>query len=277
MNNFQATTSFFLISLPVRSMENNMKRTVLITGATSGIGAATAEMLAKNGYRLTITGRRDDRLTKFCEKLKIDFGAEVHSLCFDIRNNDQTRKAIESLPENFQHIDILINNAGLASGLNTVQDGVLEDWERMIDTNIKGLLYITRLVSPGMVARRSGHIINISSIAGKETYPMGNVYCATKHAVESLTKAMRIDMLQYGIKVSSVSPGAVNTEFSLVRFKGDQERADAVYQGFRPLSAADVAEAILFAISRPPHVNIDDMLIMPTAQAYSRDFNRKNL
>jgi 3-hydroxy acid dehydrogenase / malonic semialdehyde reductase len=254
-----------------------MERTVLITGATSGIGAATAELLAKSGYRLIITGRRNDRLTKFSENLRIEYKTEVFPLCFDIRDNDQTRDAIESLPEEFQQIDILINNAGLASGLNTMQEGVLDDWEKMIDTNIKGLLYITRLVSPGMVARKNGHIINISSIAGKETYPMGNVYCATKHAVESLTKAMRIDMLQHGIKVTSVSPGAVNTEFSLVRFKGDQKRADTVYQGFMPLSAADVAEAILFAISRPPHVNIDDMLIMPTAQAYSRDFNRNNL
>jgi 3-hydroxy acid dehydrogenase / malonic semialdehyde reductase len=254
-----------------------MKKTVLITGATSGIGAATAELLANNGYRLIITGRRNDRLMTFCEKLKIEPGAEVYPLCFDIRNQKITRKAIESLPENFQQIDILINNAGLASGLNSVQEGVLDDWERMIDTNIKGLLYITRLVSPGMVARRNGHIINISSIAGKETYPMGNVYCATKHAVESLTKAMRLDMLQYGIKVSSVSPGAVNTEFSLVRFRGDQERADAVYQGFTPLRPADVAEAILFAITRPPHVNIDDILIMPTAQAYSRDFKREHI
>lgn len=254
-----------------------MKKTVLITGATSGIGAATAGLLAENNFRLIITGRRQERLTGLCQKLESEYKAEIYPLCFDIRDNFQTSEAISSLPINFQQIDILINNAGLASGLSTVQEGVLDDWERMIDTNIKGLLYITRLISQQMVQRGSGHIINISSIAGKETYPMGNVYCATKHAVESLTKAMRIDMLKHGIKVSSIAPGAVNTEFSLVRFKGDKERADSVYQGFLPLNAADVAEAILFVVTRPAHVNIDEMLIMPTAQAYSRDFNRNSL
>jgi 3-hydroxy acid dehydrogenase / malonic semialdehyde reductase len=251
-----------------------MKRTALITGSTSGIGAATAQILAKNGFRLVITGRRSDRLKEFREKLESEFNAEVHTLAFDIRNNDETKAALGSLPDTFARIDVLINNAGLAAGLSTLQEGSVEDWEQMIDTNIKGLLYVTRLISPGMVKRKSGHIINISSIAGRETYPMGNVYCATKYAVEALTKGMRIDMLPYGIKVSSVSPGAVNTEFSLVRFKGDDERARSVYNGFTPLMAEDIAETILFVLTRPPHVNIDDILVMPTAQAYSRDFNR---
>jgi len=170
---------------------------------------------------------------------------------------------------------VLVNNAGLAAGFNTVQDGVVDDWERMIDTNIKGLLYITRIISPIMIKRGSGHIINISSIAGKETYPSGNVYCATKHAVQSLTKGMRIDMLKHGIKVSSISPGAVETEFALVRFEGDNDKAKQVYNGFSPLMAQDIAETILFVINRPKHVNIDDVLIMPTDQAFSRDFNRK--
>lgn len=251
-----------------------MKRTALITGSTSGIGAATAEILAKNGFRLVITGRRSDRLMEFREKLESEFNAEVHALNFDIRNNDETQAAIASLPETFARIDVLINNAGLAAGLSTLQEGSVEDWEQMIDTNIKGLLYITRLISPDMVKRKSGHIVNISSIAGRETYPMGNVYCATKYAVEALTKGMRIDMLPYGIKVSSVSPGAVNTEFSIVRFKGDDKRARSIYNGFTPLVAEDIAETILFVLTRPPHVNIDDILVMPTAQAYSRDFNR---
>ncbi len=251
-----------------------MKKTVLITGSTSGIGAATAETLAKNGFRLVITGRRTDRLLQFRDKLVSEFNAEVHALRFDIRSNEETKTAIGSLPESFARIDILINNAGLAAGLSTLQEGSVEDWEQMIDTNIKGLLYITRLVSPGMISRKCGHIVNISSIAGRETYPLGNVYCATKYAVEALTKGMRIDMLPYDIKVSSVSPGAVSTEFSLVRFKGDTDRARSVYNGFTPLMAEDIAETILFVVTRPPHVNIDDILVMPTAQAYSRDFNR---
>ncbi len=251
-----------------------MKRTALITGSTSGIGAATAEILAKNGFRLVIAGRRTDRLMEFREKLESESNTEVYTLAFDIRNNQETKAAISSLPETFARIDVLINNAGLAAGFSTLQEGSVEDWEQMVDTNIKGLLYITRLVAPGMVERKNGHIVNISSIAGRETYPMGNVYCATKHAVEALTKGMRIDMLPYGIKVSSVSPGAVNTEFSFVRFKGDNERARSVYRGFTPLMAKDIAETILFVLTRPPHVNIDDILVMPTAQAFSRDFNR---
>lgn len=223
---------------------------------------------------MILTGRRSDRLESLKSELERDHSVRVHCLAFDIRDSRLTQVAVDTIPEEFRPVDILINNAGLAVGLNPVQSGELDDWERMIDTNIKGLLYMTRLIAPMMIERKSGHIINISSIAGKETYPMGNVYCATKHAVQSLTKAMRLEMLQYGIKVSSIAPGAINTEFSIVRFKGDSERANEVYKGFVPLMAEDIADTIFFIITRPPHVNIDDILIMPTAQAFSRDFNR---
>ena len=254
-----------------------MNKTVLVTGATSGIGTATVGLLARHGYRCIITGRREDRLEELKRNLISAHKVDVHTLCFDIRSLRATKDALDSLPERFSDIDILINNAGLAAGMSPLHEGNISDWEQMIDTNIKGLLYISRLVTPQMVARHSGHIINVSSIAGKETYPQGNVYCATKHAVQSLTKAMRLDLLPYGIKVSSVAPGAVNTEFSTVRFKGDRARADAVYQGFTPLLAEDIAETILFILTRPAHVNIDDILITPSAQAYSRDFNRSGI
>lgn len=254
-----------------------MNQIALITGATSGIGRATALLLAKNNYDVILTGRRRERLTELEHKITSETSAKVMLLNFDIRSLEETKTAFNSLPDTWKNIDVLINNAGLAAGLSNIQDGSIDDWEQMIDTNIKGLLYITRLVSPIMAERNSGHIINISSIAGRETYPFGNVYCASKHAVESLTKGMRIDLLKHGIKVSSVSPGAVNTEFASVRFKGDQTRADKVYEGFTPLYAEDVAETILFVLSRPKHVNIDDILVMPTAQAYSRDFNREGI
>ncbi|MBN1986019.1 MAG: SDR family oxidoreductase [Prolixibacteraceae bacterium] len=252
-----------------------MKRTALITGATAGIGEATARLLAKNNFDLILTGRRKERLEKLAAEIQTQTQSKIHLLSFDIRNQSETEKAIKSLPKEWTKIDVLINNAGLAAGMATLQEGVIDDWERMIDTNIKGLLYMTRLVAPAMVARGEGHIVNISSIAGKETYPMGNVYCATKHAVQSLTQGMRLDMLKHGIKVSSVSPGAVETEFSLVRFNGDTEKAQKVYDGFTPLFASDIAETILFVVTRPAHVNIDDILVMPTAQAFSREFYRK--
>ncbi|MCK5731148.1 MAG: SDR family NAD(P)-dependent oxidoreductase [Draconibacterium sp.] len=252
-----------------------MNKIALITGATSGIGEATALLLAQNNYDLIITGRREDKLKMVESEINKNTNSKILTINFDIRSLNETKAAINSLPNNWKEIDILINNAGLAAGYNTVQNGVVDDWEQMIDTNIKGLLYITRLVSPIMIARSKGHIINISSIAGKETYPFGNVYCATKHAVQSITKGMRIDMLKHGIKVSSVSPGAVDTEFSLVRFKGDEDKAKQVYNGFTPLFAKDIAETILFVLSRPQHVNIDDILVMPTDQAFSRDFNKK--
>lgn len=254
-----------------------MKPIALITGATSGIGEATALLLAKNNYNIIITGRRKDRLDILQEKITAETNSEVITLNFDIRSLQQNEAAINSLPEEWQNIDVLINNAGLAAGFNLIQEGVIEDWDRMIDTNIKGLLYITRLISPKMIARGTGHIINISSVAGKETYPFGNVYCASKHAVQSVTKGMRIDLLKHGIKVSSVSPGAVETEFSLVRFNGDKNKAKQIYKGFTPLNAQDIADTILFIVTRPKHVNIDDVLIMPTDQAFSRDFNRREI
>lgn len=244
-----------------------MQKTVLITGATSGIGEAAAKIFAKNGCRLILTGRREDRLTDFSNKLIAEFGIEILPLVFDVRQLEAVQQAVNHLPESWKAIDILINNAGLAVGLNTIQDGVIDDWERMIDTNIKGLLYVTRCFAPLMIARNSGHIINIGSIAGKEVYANGNVYCATKHAVDALTKAMRIDMVKHGIKVTQIAPGAVETEFSIVRFKGDKGAADNVYKGFTPLSATDIADAIYYVTSLPAHVCINDLVITPTAQA----------
>jgi len=242
-----------------------MKNIVLITGATAGIGEAIAKVLANNGFNLILTGRRKDRLEELQKSLNNK--TRTIALNFDVRNRSEVDNAINSLPEEWKNIDILINNAGLAVGMNHIYGGEIDDWERMIDTNIKGLLYVTRAVSPIMVKNRKGHIINISSIAGKEVYENGNVYSATKHAVDALSKAMRIDMVHYGIKVTNVAPGMVDTEFSLVRFKGDKERADKVYSGLTPLFGEDIAEIVLFAIQRPAHVNLDDIVIMPTAQA----------
>ena len=252
-----------------------MNKTALITGATSGIGRAVADIFAENKYNLIVTGRRSERLQELKAALEQQHGISVLALCFDVRYNDEVVRNIESLPVEWRNIDVLVNNAGLAVGLNHIQDGVLDDWERMIDTNIKGLLYVTRAVSPLMVARNSGHIVNICSVAGKEVYENGNVYCATKHAVDALSKAMRIDMLGHNIKVTNVCPGAVETEFSIVRFKGDTQRAAGTYKGIEPLTGRDIAECIYFAVSLPKHVCINDMMIMPTAQADSRTFNRK--
>ncbi len=252
-----------------------MNKTALITGATSGIGRAVADIFAENKYNLIVTGRRSERLQELKAALEQQHGISVLALCFDVRDNDEVVRNIESLPVEWRNIDVLVNNAGLAVGLNHIQDGVLDDWERMIDTNIKGLLYVTRAVSPLMVARNSGHIVNICSVAGKEVYENGNVYCATKHAVDALSKAMRIDMLGHNIKVTNVCPGAVETEFSIVRFKGDTQRAAGTYKGIEPLTGRDIAECIYFAVSLPEHVCINDMMIMPTAQADSRTFNRK--
>lgn len=253
-----------------------MNPTALITGATSGIGEAAALLLSQHNFRLILTGRRMHRLKEVEAKIRSNSDIDVLLLSFDIRDRKETENAVDSLPDNWKNIDILINNAGLAAGLAPLQEGDVDDWDQMIDTNVKGLLYISRPVSRLMIERGKGHIVNISSIAGRETYPEGNVYCATKYAVESITRGMRIDMLAHGIKVSSVSPGAVETEFSLVRFKGDEKKAGTVYEGFTPLHAKDIAETILFVITRPPHVNIDDVLIMPTAQAFTRGFHRKS-
>lgn len=252
-----------------------MNKIALITGATSGIGRAVADIFAENKYNLIVTGRRSERLQELKAALEQQHGISVLALCFDVRDNDEVVRNIESLPVEWRNIDVLVNNAGLAVGLNHIQDGVLDDWERMIDTNIKGLLYVTRAVSPLMITRNSGHIVNICSIAGKEVYENGNVYCATKHAVDALSKAMRIDMLGHNIKVTNVCPGAVETEFSIVRFKGDTQRAAGTYRGIEPLTGRDIAECIYFAVSLPKHVCINDMMIMPTAQADSRTFNRK--
>jgi len=252
-----------------------MKKIALITGATSGIGMATAQILAINGYDLIITGRREGLLNDLTVKITNDTDAEVLSLCFDVRDLNQVEKAINSLTGKWKSIDVLVNNAGLAVGLEPVYSGVVDDWDRMIDTNVKGLLYISRLVSPIMVANKSGHIINLSSIAGHEAYPNGAAYCASKHAVQAITKAMRIELLPFGVKVSSISPGMVETEFSKVRFKGDEAKAENVYKGLTPLYAIDIAEAVLFMVCRPSHVNIDELIIMPTDQASARDFRRR--
>lgn len=245
-----------------------MKRTALITGATSGIGKATADVLARNGWDLILTGRRSERLDELKSSLTERYAATISNLSFDIQSLEETEKALETIP-NDRSIDVLINNAGLAAGKDPIHEGNLSHWERMIDTNVKGLLYITRIIAPRMIQQQAGHIINVGSTAGKEVYENGNVYCATKHAVDALSKAMRIDLNPHSIKVTNIAPGLVETEFSIVRFDGDKEKANRVYQGFEPLSAEDIADCIHFAVSRPPHVNIGDMLILPTAQANS--------
>ena len=252
-----------------------MNKIAFITGATSGIGKASAHIFAKNKYNIIITGRRKDRLEEIAHHLSDKYNVKVLSLNFDVRNREDVETAVNSLSDSWKRIDVLLNNAGLAVGLTNLQDGVYDDWDRMIDTNIKGLLNVTRNIAPLMIANGKGHIINIGSIAGKETYPFGNVYCGTKHAVDSLTKAMRIDMLSEGIKVSQVAPGAVETEFSNVRFKGDDAKADSIYAGFEPLRPEDIADAVYYCASLPAHVNINDMLIMPTAQANATTIIRK--
>jgi len=251
------------------------RKIALITGATAGIGYETAILLAQNNYNLILTGRRYDRLNSLKKRIETDYSCEVLLLNFDIRIRKETETALNNIPEDWKAIDVLINNAGLAAGLGPVSSADVDDWENMIDTNVKGLLYATRIVTPWMIERQSGHVINISSIAGKESYPNGSVYCGTKHAVQAISKAMRIELMPHGIKVSTIAPGAVDTEFSLVRFRGDHDKAQQVYKGFSPLVAKDIAETILFVLSRPAHVNIDDLLIMPTNQASARDFNRK--
>ena len=237
----------------------------MVTGATAGIGRATANQLAKSGYNLIICGRRSDRLIDVSDELSA-LGAKVLTKVVDVRNRSEVESFVNSLPEDWKNIDVLVNNAGLAAGLNSFAEGDLDDWDEMIDTNVKGLLYVSRMVMPLMVTRKKGHIINIGSIAGKEIYPNGNVYCGTKHAVDALTKSMRRELAEHNIRVTGIHPGAVETEFSLVRFKGDEEKAAKVYEGFENLVANDIAEAILWCISRPSNVNINDLVIMPTAQ-----------
>jgi len=246
-----------------------MNPIALVTGATSGIGRATSLKLAANNYDVIITGRREERLVELKNAIEKSFSTKVHILTFDIREKDAVVQAIEGLPDLWKNIRVLVNNAGLAVGLKHIQDGEIDDWERMIDTNIKGLLYITRKVAPMMVEKGDGHIINVGSMAGKEVYEKGNVYCATKHAVEALTKAMRIDMLKDNIKVTSISPGLVETEFSMVRFKGDKEKADKTYKGYTPLTGDDIADVIAFTVNLPAHVNLNNIEITPRAQANS--------
>jgi 3-hydroxy acid dehydrogenase / malonic semialdehyde reductase len=242
-----------------------MARTALITGATSGIGEATARLLAKNDFRLILCGRRKERLELLHQQLSPITG--VISLVFDIRNKKEVGSSFKSLPAEWKEIDILLNNAGNAHGFDLFHEGNLKDWEAMIDINVKGLLYISRLIVPGMVARRRGHIINIGSIAGKEVYPKGNVYCASKYAVDAISAGMRMDLNDFGIKVSEINPGMVETEFALVRYKGDKEKAKNTYQGLKPLTGQDIAEIILFILTRPDHVNLSDVIVFPTAQA----------
>lgn len=249
---------------------------VLVTGASAGFGKACAETFAREGYSLVITGRRNERLLELAKSIKSTFNVDVVTSSFDVRNEEEVNNAIGTLPEHVKSsISILINNAGLAVGRGPIDEGLSDDWNRMIDTNVKGLLYVSRAVIP-LLKHYDGHrqIINIGSIAGKEVYPGGNVYCASKHAVDALSRAMRIDLLPYKIKVSNIAPGAAETEFSLVRFKGDQQMADSVYDGFDPLIAQDIADTALFLATRPAHVNINDIVIMPTAQASATVLNK---
>ena len=252
-----------------------MSKIALITGATSGIGEACAHLFAREHFNLVLTGRRIDRLEKLAKTLNTTYNTEVAVSSFDVREREQVICNLEELPAKWKKVNVLINNAGLSQGLDPIQNGSYDDWDTMIDTNIKGLLYVSKVVSNWMIANKFGHIVNLGSIAGKEVYPNGNVYCATKFAVDALNKAMRIDLLPYGIKVTGIHPGAVETGFSEVRFKGDKERAKKVYDGFEPLVAADIAETIWFAVSRPAHVNINDLTVMPTAQASAAIIARK--
>lgn len=242
-------------------------KTAFITGITSGFGKAFAYRLAKLNYNLVVTGRRSERLEEIAKHIRSEFPVQVHALCFDVRNNEACKNAIDSIPLEFKNIDLLVNNAGLAAGVSSFNESDLDDYERMIDTNVKGLLYITKLIVPQMIDRKCGHIVNISSIAGIEVYPNGSVYCASKHAVNAITKGLRLDLLKYGIKVSSISPGAVETEFSIVRNHGDEEKAKAVYAGIVPLNAEDIADTLEFIVTRPDHVSINDIQINPKQQA----------
>ena len=247
-------------------------KTILITGATSGIGLAAAKKLANEKNQLILCGRRQYKLDEIYEELSKS--VNVLSLCFDVSDKNEVNRILNNLPEEFRSIDILINNAGNAHGLDTIQEGSIEDWDNMIDINVKGLLYVSRAIIPKMIEKKNGHIINIGSLAGREVYEKGNVYCASKHAVNAISKAMRIDLNKTGIKVSEINPGLVETDFSNVRFKGDNDRAEKVYQGYKALQAEDIADIIEFVINRPGHVNIADILVLPQAQATSSIINK---
>ena len=246
-----------------------------ITGATSGFGKAIARKLAQLKYDLVITGRRKERLEELAATLQQEYQIKVLVSQYDVRDYEAVKQAIENLPEEWKNIDVLVNNAGLALGLGGIQNGDIEDWNRMIDTNVKGLLNVSHFIMPLMVAKKSGYIINIGSVAGKEVYPNGNVYCCTKHAVDAISKAMRVDMLPYGIKVSQICPGAADTEFSLVRFKGDKNAADNVYKGYKPLYAEDIADVVGYLVSMRKHVCINDLVITCTSQANSTNFYKQ--
>ena len=252
-----------------------MSKYIIITGATSGFGEACARIFAQNNWNLIITGRREVRLNQLKEELSSKFNIDVISKVFDVRNLDEVNTAFQTLDIEVQNsIEILINNAGLAVGRGPLEDGIVDDWERMIDTNIKGLLYVSKAIIPILKSNKKGHIFNIASIAGKEVYPGGNVYCATKHAVDALSQGMRMDLVHDNVKVTNIAPGAADTEFSIVRFKGDEKIAKSVYDGFEPLLANDIAETIYFVASRPSHVTINDLVIMPTAQASATIFHK---
>lgn len=253
-----------------------MKPTVFITGATAGFGEAMAKKFAENNYPLIVTGRRSNRLKELKNTLEKNYGVEVTTLQFDVQKKKEVNDAIRSLPENLKkEIAVLINNAGLAAGLDLFQEGATADWEQMIDTNVKGLLFVTKAIVPFMIANNSGHIINIGSTASKYVYEKGNVYCASKFAVDALTQALRIDLLKHNIKVTGIHPGAAHTEFSIVRFQGDEEKADAVYRGYTPLSAGDIADAVYYCISLPAHVCINSLEISSVSQANPFYINRK--
>ncbi|MBS1680482.1 MAG: SDR family NAD(P)-dependent oxidoreductase [Bacteroidetes bacterium] len=252
-----------------------MKKIALITGATSGIGEATARVLSKNNFDLILCGRRKDRLENLLKELSSN--TKVTTLCFDVSRQEEVADAIQSLPDSWKNIDVLVNNAGNAHGLSPIQTGDTHDWDKMIDINVKGLLYVSKQIMNGMIDRKSGHILNIGSIAGQEVYPNGNVYCASKSAVDSITRGMRFDLNPYGIKVTAINPGLVETEFSLVRFKGDAERAKNTYKGMQPLTAQDIAELILFVLTRPAHVVVADLLVLPVAQASATVVKRDNV
>ncbi|MDC1221049.1 SDR family NAD(P)-dependent oxidoreductase [Salibacteraceae bacterium] len=253
-----------------------MIKTILVTGATSGFGKSIAEKFAKNSHRLIITGRRESRLNEIASSLKNSFGVDVLPLCFDVRDRLATEIAIKSLNPEWECIDILVNNAGLASGLEHINNGDHEDWDKMIDTNIKGLLNVSKPVINLMVERKSGHIINIGSTAGKEVYERGNIYCATKHAVDAISKGMRIDLLKHNIKVTQISPGAAETEFSLVRFHGDEKRAKDAYKGYKPMTPQDISELVFYSTTLPPHLCINDLVVTSTSQANSFYIDRNN-
>lgn len=248
---------------------------VFITGASSGIGRSAAQAFAREGARILLCARRGERLQALAGELRREHGVPVHAFTLDVRDQPAVAEAIAGLPAEWAAIDVLVNNAGLSRGLDKLHEGLLSDWEEMIDTNVKGLLYVSRAVIPGMVARGRGHVINIGSIAGHEVYPGGNVYCATKFAVNALSRGLRMDLVATPVRVSTVDPGMVETEFSLVRFHGDEERAGGVYKGIQALTPDDVAEAVVFCATRPPHVSIAEMIVMPTAQAAAMLAHRK--